>query len=118
MDNDRARTGALPLPAIVTLPAQIDIANAGAVGEELSAALGPGVTVVVADLTHTTFCDSAGARSLVLARNQAAGKHAELLVVIRTARVLRIMQVLGLNRVLRIYPSVDAALAAVSPPAQ
>jgi anti-sigma B factor antagonist len=115
VDSHRAQAGALTLPAVVTLPAQIDTTNADAVNAQLSAALGPGVTAVVADMTHTTFCDSSGARSLVLARNAAAARHAELLVVVQTARVLRILQVLGLNRVLSIYPSVDAALAA-SPP--
>jgi anti-anti-sigma regulatory factor len=57
---------------IVPLPAEIDIANAEDVGQQLRAAFAPGVTVVIADLGSTTFCDTSGARQLVLAHKRAA----------------------------------------------
>jgi anti-anti-sigma regulatory factor len=47
-------------PVIVPMPAEIDLANADRVGEELRIAASPGVTIIVADLTATQFCDSAG----------------------------------------------------------
>ena len=45
-------------PTVVTLPAEIDMVNADHIGADLQAALTPGVTTVVADMTATTFCDS------------------------------------------------------------
>ena len=36
------------------------MANADAIGEEFAAALASGVRVVIADMTATTFCGSAG----------------------------------------------------------
>ena len=54
-------------PPVVTLPAEIDMANADAVGERLAAALAPGVRVVIADMTATTFCGSAGLNMLIRA---------------------------------------------------
>jgi hypothetical protein len=39
----------LPRPAVVALPAEIDMANAESVGERLRSAFIPGITVVVAD---------------------------------------------------------------------
>lgn len=49
-----------PRPVIVTLPAEIDIANGAAVGQQLCSAFAPGVTLVIADMTPTVFCDSSG----------------------------------------------------------
>jgi anti-sigma B factor antagonist len=99
-------------PVIVPLPAEIDMANAEDVGEQLCAAFAPGVTVVIADLGPTVFCDSSGARQLVLAHKRAVVSNCEFLVVISSAAVLRALAILGLDRVLEIYPDLAAALAA------
>ena len=96
---------------VVTLPAEIDVGNAHHLGEDLQAAFASGVTTVVADMTATAFCDSGGIRALVLAAKQGAAGGAELRVV-PSARVLRIMTVLGLDGWLKIYPSLHEALAA------
>ena len=98
-------------PVVVTLPAEIDIANADAVGEQLAAALGPGVTVVVADMTATTFCDSRGVRMLVLAQRQAVANGAELRLLLPNPRVMRVWRILGLEMVLPVYQSLEEALA-------
>src|SRR6266550_4253253 len=98
-------------PVIVSLPAEIDIANAEDVGEQLRAAFAPGVTVVIADLGSTVFCDSAGARQLVLAHKKAVASNRELRVVISSARVLRVLAILGIDRKVEIYPDLAAALA-------
>ena len=42
-------------PVVVSMPAEIDLANAGRVGEQLCTAASPGVTIIVADLTGTQF---------------------------------------------------------------
>ena len=60
------------------LPAEIDIANGAGVGQRLCAAFAPGVTVVIADMTSTVFCDSSGISQLVLAHHCAAAHHAQL----------------------------------------
>ena len=60
-------TPAQAQPVIVTLPAEIDMANADSIGKQLAAASGPSAAVVIADMTATTFCDSVGMRMLVLA---------------------------------------------------
>ncbi len=97
--------------AIVPMPAEIDLANAGRVGEQLQTAVGPGVTVVVADLTSTEFCDSAGIRTLLSARDTIAAQCAQLrLAVARDGAVRRALQAVGLQQVLPLYPTVEAAL--------
>ena len=97
---------------MVALPAEIDIANAHQVRQELYCALATGVAVVVADMTATTFCDSMGFRALVMADKQARAGNAELRLAIPSASMLRVMSITGMDRMLRIYPSLDAAVAA------
>lgn len=103
-------------PVIVSLPAEIDIANAEDVGEQLCAAFAAGVTVVIADLSSTVFCDASGVRQLLLAHKRAVASDGELLVVISSASVLRVLAILGFDRVLKIYPDLAAALATRPPP--
>lgn len=98
-------------PTVVTLPDEIDVANAERVGADLQAAFAPGVTVVVADMTATTFCDLLGTRTLVRAHEQAAASGAELRVAVSSAGVLRVLALLRLDGLLAIYPSLQEALA-------
>lgn len=118
MDAERTSRTAAPLvtPEIVTLPAEIDINNADSVGRELSSACQPGVAVVIADMTETTFCDSSAIRQLILVSDAASARGAELRLVIPSAVILRALSRLGLDRMLQIYPSLGSALTAGPPP--
>jgi anti-anti-sigma factor len=112
VDNDALSAAAKPLvlPEFVTPPGEIDITNAHSIGDELYAAIGRGVTVVIADMTRTTFLDSCGVRYLVLASKHAAQASTQLRLVIKSAAVLRILQITGADQLLRIYPNPLAAL--------
>jgi len=105
-----ADPGPVPGAAVVALPAEIDMANADGVGEQLRSAFAPGVTMVVADMTLTVFCDSYGMRALVLARRCAADCHAQLRLVVSHPSVLQVLRLVGLDRLLPVYPSLGAAL--------
>jgi anti-sigma B factor antagonist len=111
-DPAAAATGAeaLVVPEIVCLPAEIDITNAADCGDELRAAIKPDIAVVIADMTRTEFCDSQGMRQLVLAHDRAAEAGAELRLAIESPAVLRALRITGLDQLLRIYPSMQAAL--------
>jgi len=104
-----------PGPVIVMLPAEIDIANGAAVGQQLCTAFAPGVTIVIADMTSTVFCDSSGISQLVLAHHCAAAHQAQLRLAVPHDQVLGVLTVTGIDRLLAVYPSLDAALAAGSP---
>jgi len=104
-----------PTPVIVRLPAEIDIANGAAVGQQLCSAFAPGITIVIADMTATVFCDSSGISQLVLAHHCAAAHHAQLRLAGPHNQVLDVLKVTGIDCLLAIYPSLDAALAAASP---
>jgi anti-sigma B factor antagonist len=98
-------------PVVVVLPQEIDISNARQVGDQLRAAFAPGVLVVVADGSLTQFCDSSGVRELVLVYKHAAASHAELRMASQSHGLLRVLGLLGFDRLVRVYPTVADALA-------
>jgi len=109
--NETQRLAGATRSEVVSMPAELDITNARLFGEELIAALVLGNSVVIADMTSTTFCDSSGARALAIAHRQAAALKAELWLVVAAASVLRTLSLSGLDQLIPIYPSLDEALA-------
>lgn len=97
--------------AVVRLPAEIDSSNAEHVRERLCAALKPGVPIVVADLTATTFCDVAGVRGLARARNHATAMNAEIRLAVRPGPVRRVLTMISPGGQFRIYPGIAEATA-------
>jgi anti-sigma B factor antagonist len=97
---------------VVKLPAEMNIANAGDVRAELLTALESGATMVVADMTGTTFTDTMAIRALVLAHQHAAATGSELRLAISSRLVLRILSAMGFDGYFSIYPTVAAAQAA------
>ena len=109
--SDRTHpVGALNPPQVITFPADIDIGNAEQVEEGLRAAFADGAAVVVADLTRTRFCDTSGARALLIAAKAADTARAELRIALPDRSALRTLRLLGLDHLLRIYPTVAEAL--------
>ncbi len=95
--------------AIITMPAEIDAANAGQVREALLSAASPDVTVLIIDMSATTFCDSAGVHAIIAAYRQAAAAGTQLRLV--TTSILRIFQLTGADQLIPIYPTLDEAQA-------
>ena len=109
-----ADTVAMASLTVVTLPAEIDMATAGAIGEEVAAALARGVHAVIADMTATTFCDSAGINMLIRAKKQATAHGAEFRLLLSCPNVLRVLKIQGVDAVLPVYRTVEEALAGAS----
>ena len=98
------------LPAVViALPAEIDMASAGEVGQQLGSAVKPGVKTVIVDMTATTFCDSSSISMLVRAHQHAVAN--ELQLVVPATAVLRSLALASIGHLLPIYPSLSTALA-------
>lgn len=99
------------MPAVVPLPAEIDLTNAEEVSDQIGSVLEPGVSAVVADLTATTFCDSSGLRHLLLAHEIASANGIQLrFAVPLDCPVRRILAITDAGRVLDIYQSLDEAI--------
>jgi anti-sigma B factor antagonist len=100
-------------PVIVVLPAEIDVINAGEVLAKLAAALTPGISLVVADMTSTIFCDTSGVRALVDAHDQAVANQVGFRLAIPAEGSLRrVLELTGIIRILPVYMSLDEAIAA------
>jgi anti-anti-sigma factor len=96
-------------PVVVMLPEEIDIGNAAATRELLNSACSPGVTVVIADLTSSAFCDISGWRNLLSAHDYAGARGAELRPVIRPGGLRRVLKLLGFDCQLSVYPDLESA---------
>jgi anti-sigma B factor antagonist len=97
--------------AVVTLPREIDISNAGLISDTLLAVLNRGVSTLVADMTSTTFCACAGVGALARAQQRAAANDAGLRVATTTPIVLRVLALTGVDWVVPVFPTVADALA-------
>ena len=100
--------------AVITLPAEIDANNADRVGEELLRVLDERPAVLVADMTGTRFCASAGIRALLVARQHAAEAGTGLRVAVSAYAVRRVLELMGADQVLDVFPDVDAGLRGLS----
>lgn len=98
--------------AVVSLPGEIDITNADQVREDLLSVLNQGAALLIADLSKTTFCDSAGVSALARSFRRAEASESEMRLVVSTLAVQRVLALTGIDRLLDIYPSVAASLAA------
>lgn len=74
-------------------------------------ALAPGHLLVL-DLARLEFCDSSGISMLVAARNLAAEQGADLALAAVPADTVRVLGIVGLDRVFTLHP--DAATATAS----
>ena len=109
--NDKA---AQVVPAVVVLPGEIDVTNADQVYDELVAALVPGLSVLIADMTGTQFCDSSGVHALMHANESAAARDVRMrLAVSPTTSVRRVLQLIGVGLVIPVHESLKEALDAV-----
>jgi anti-sigma B factor antagonist len=97
--------------AVVTLPEEIDVTIADAVRDELLAVLDQGAALLVADLSTTEFCDSAGVSALVRAYRRAGASGSCVRFVVSTPAVKRVLSITGVDRLVDIFPSVAASMA-------
>jgi anti-sigma B factor antagonist len=85
---------------------ELDLYTAPDVRDELAAL--PEDAHVVVDLTAMTFVDSAGVAALLVAARRLRMNGGTLALVIDDPRVLRVLEVTGLDRYFEIRPSLAA----------
>jgi anti-anti-sigma factor len=101
--------------AVVTLPEQVDVSNAGQIRDELLSVINRGAVTLITDMTATISCDHAGVEAMARAYQRAGAVGAELKLVVTAQIVRRVLAISGLDRQVSIYPSLEAALAARPP---
>ena len=101
--------------AIVALPEYIGLSNARLIREELLSVINRGATTLIADMTATISCDHAGADAVARAFQRAVISGTELRLVVTAQIVRRVLAINGLDRLVSIYPTLEAATAARPP---
>jgi anti-anti-sigma factor len=104
--------------AIMSLPERIDLTNVTQLREQLLSLINEGSAVLIVDLTVTASCDHAAMDAIAWASQRAAVSGTQLRLVVTAQAVRRVLGVEGLDRLVSIYPTVDAALAAGTAPTE
>jgi anti-anti-sigma factor len=95
---------------VIALPGEIDVTTSPRVREALLTAVSGRPSVLIADMTATTFCDSSGMGAIVYAYRQAVEVGTDLRVVIAHPAARRVFELQGADRVIGIYPDLPSAL--------
>ena len=98
--------------AVVSLPDHIDVSNASKITDELLSLINRGAAPLIVDMTATASCDHAGADAIARAYQRAAANGIRLRLVVTAQIVRRTLAFTGLDRLVSIYPSLEAAAAA------
>ena len=97
---------------LVTVRGEVTFANAGELTRSLDGALATGASRVVIDISAVPFMDSSGISALLTASLQAGREGRSVAVVHVGDEPPGIFRFKGVERLLRLYPSRDAAVGA------
>lgn len=103
--------------ALVSASGELDLHTAGCLEARIGEAGSVGRDTVVVDLSETSFIDSAALGVLVQETKRLEGRGQSLVLVTSDPRTMRVVELSGLNRVLRTYATLqDAIYGLVSEP--
>jgi anti-anti-sigma factor len=101
--------------AVVELPTEIDLSNAGSVADALLGVLAEqasDVAALVVDMTATSFCGVRGVAALLAVHEQARRLGVGLSVVVPRPRMHWLFEHVSAERLIALHPTLDEALAA------
>ncbi len=97
--------------AVVSIGGEIDLSTAPAFEAAIAQALEVSPTLLAIELSEVTFMASVGLRILA-ATNEKVGESIRIAVVANSPAASRPIQLTGLDTVVALYPTLDAALSA------
>ena len=97
----------------MVVPGELDLTIADGLREALLGVLNAGALGLVVDMTMTTFCDSAGISAITRAVRRAAANDATIRLAVASPAVLRVFELVGIDRLIDVYPDAAAALASL-----
>ncbi|MEA2297625.1 MAG: anti-sigma factor antagonist [Solirubrobacteraceae bacterium] len=99
---------------LLTLSGELDLFAAPELKQAISRALDADTRDLIVDLTHTAFIDSSGLAALILAMKRARSRGGQMVVVDADGAVSRTFRMAGLDQIVTIVTSREAALAELS----
>ena len=98
--------------ATVSFPGRVDISNASQLRDRLQAVISRGAALLIADLSGTASCDHAAVEVIARACQQAAINGTQVRLVVTAPVVRRVLSLEGLDRLVPIYLTTEAAATA------
>jgi anti-anti-sigma factor len=100
---------------VVRVRGEVDMSHEEELRGELRTAVAADTRGIVVDLTECEFIDSSGVRALLVSREAQSPKEGDerLAVAASSEQILRILTVMGIDRVIPIRPTVEEAAAAL-----
>jgi anti-sigma B factor antagonist len=102
-------------PPAFRVRGDVDLATATALEEALEAAIRDSVGALVVDLTDVSFIDSTGLQVLLRTRGLLGREDRALALVCPHGPVRRVFELAGVSDVFALYPTREAAEAALVP---
>jgi anti-anti-sigma factor len=99
---------------VVRVVGEVDLSHEEELRAELRRAVSADPPGIVVDMTECEFIDSSGVRALLLSREAQDEDTGGLAVAASSDQILRILSVMGLDKVIPIRPTIDEAAAALS----
>ncbi|HEU0316044.1 MAG TPA: STAS domain-containing protein [Solirubrobacteraceae bacterium] len=105
-----------PRVRLLAVSGELDMFAAPELKRTITDALEGEALDLVVDLTRTAFIDSSGLAALILAMKRARGRGGQLVVVDGGGSVARTFQVAGVDQIITIVASREAALVELANP--
>jgi anti-sigma B factor antagonist len=101
--------------ALVSVWGELDLYTAERLQARIDEAGAVGADTVLVDLSEVSFVDSTALAVLVQETKRLEGRGHSLVLVTNDPRTLRVVEVTGLNRVLRTFATLQDALTQLAP---
>ncbi|MES9520567.1 STAS domain-containing protein [Streptomyces capoamus] len=94
---------------VLEISGELDYANAAQLRDLIpTIGLRPGQCLTL-DLGRMAFCDSSGITAMIAAHNHAHAARADVALAAVPAHTLRVLRIVGLDRILTIHPDGETA---------
>jgi anti-sigma B factor antagonist len=101
--------------ALLSVAGELDLYTAERLQARIDEAGAVGADTVLVDLSEVSFVDSTALAVLVRESKRLEGRGGSLALVTNDPRTRRVVEVTGLNRVLRTFATLQDALASLTP---
>ncbi len=101
--------------AIIALPGRVDVTNVDRLRDRLLSVINRGAAVLIVDMTDTLSCDHSAVDAVARACQRAAISGTQLRLAVSVPAIRRVLSIEGLDRLVSIYPSLEAAIASGVP---
>lgn len=101
----------VPGHTVITVSGEVDVFTAPRLRQVLFDPVLCSQPRMVVDLEGVTFMDSTGIGTLVAARRWATSRDSEIALVCSDGPALRLLEIVSLNRVFEVHPTVESATA-------